>query len=147
MIVVRDLWGSDLESNGFVECLEALSTVGKIPLAEAREIYRWRLSHGCYTYVAVDDDEIVGTATLILERKFLHGGGWAGRVEEVAVRRDRQHQGIGTILMQHINQKAQELRCYKVVLCCTEANVPFYQRTGYRTYDIGMRQDFPQEKT
>ena len=147
MIVVRDLWGSDLESDGFVECLEALSPVGTIPLEEAREIYRWRLGHGCYTFVAVDGDEIVGTATLTLERKFIHGGSWAGRVEEVAVRRDRQHQGIGTLLMRHVNQKAQELGCYKVVLGCSEANVPFYQRTGYRVYDVGMRQDFPREET
>lgn len=143
MIVVRDLWGTDLESDGFVECLEALSPVGKIPLEELREIYRWRLGHGCYTYVALDDDEIVGTATLILERKFIHGGGWAGRVEEVAVRRDRQRQHIGIELMKHLNMKAKELGCYKVVLGCSEANVPFYLRTGYRVYDVGMRLDFP----
>jgi glucosamine-phosphate N-acetyltransferase len=95
--------------------------------------------------VAVDGEEVLGTATLIIERKFIHQGGWAGRVEEVAVRRDRQHQGIGTALMEHVNQRARELGCYKVVLSCSDANVRFYERTGYHVHDVGMRQDFRRE--
>ena len=45
-----------------------------------------------YTVVVVDDaeDRVVATATLLAERKFVHGGRLCGHVEEVVVHRDYQ---------------------------------------------------------
>jgi glucosamine-phosphate N-acetyltransferase len=84
----------------------------------------------------------VGTATLLVEQKFIHHGGKVGHIEDVAVHRDRQLRGIGTRLVKHATEEARKLGCYKVILDCFERLAPFYARLGYRTFNVGMRNDF-----
>jgi glucosamine-phosphate N-acetyltransferase len=136
---ITELTGRDL-AGGFLETLASLAPVELTP-AQAGEVYRSRLRSGIHTYIARVGERVVGTATLLLEQKFIHGGGWVGTIEDVAVHRDYQKQGIGTELVRHLTEAARERGCYKVMLCCFEHLVPFYERLGYQAYNHGLRID------
>lgn len=138
-IHVRELTVADL-GHGFLTALASLSDVGLSP-DEAIPFMRERLAAGVRTYVACVGTEVIGTASLLIERKFLHRGGLVGHVEDVAVRRDQQRQGVGTVLMRHVAAEARRLGCYKVILSCFEDRAGFYARLGYHRHDCGMRLD------
>jgi glucosamine-phosphate N-acetyltransferase len=139
-LTVRGMTALDL-SAGFLDALASLSEVGLTP-AEAAEVFRNRLRLGIRTYVAFMNDRVVGTASLLLEQKFIHRGGWVGHIEDVAVHRDHQQHGIGTALVQYATEEARQRGCYKVILDCFEHLVPFYERLGYRRHNLGLRIDW-----
>ena len=89
---LRELTPDDL-SHGFLETLAGLAPVD-LTVEAAREIFRKRELTGIRTFVAVDGDRVVGTASLVVEQKFIHGGGRCGHIEEVVVHPDYKNQGI-----------------------------------------------------
>jgi glucosamine-phosphate N-acetyltransferase len=136
---ICELFGPDL-ANGFLETLESLSQVRLTP-AGAAEVLRTRLRMGVKTYVAKIDGKVVGTCALLLEQKFIHSGGWVGHIEDVVVHKECQKKGIGSALVEHAVGEAKKRGCYKVILDCFEHLVPFYDRFGFRVFNIGMRCD------
>ena len=139
--IIRDLYGPDL-SQCFLQTLCSLGEVQLTPEA-AGEIHRRRLHAGVRTYIAwaVQINEVVGTVSLLVEPKFIHQGGFVGHIEDVAVRRGFEKQGIGSALVQYAAEQARKSGCYKVILNCSEPLVPFYRALGYRCHEIGMRID------
>jgi len=138
-VEIAELTDGDL-SAGFLEALGSLSEVGLTP-QEAAAILQERKRQGVKTYVARVDGRVVGTATLLVEQKFIHRGGKVGHIEDVAVHREQQLRGIGSCLVKHATDEARKLGCYKVILDCFERLAPFYVRLGYRVFNVGMRQD------
>jgi glucosamine-phosphate N-acetyltransferase len=137
---VGELTEADL-ANGFLEALGSLSDVG-LSAAEAADVFRERRKAGIHTFVArAPDGRVAGTATLLVEPKFIHRGGRAGHIEDVAVHQDFQKKGIGAALVRHATEEARRLGCYKVLLNCFDRFAPFYERVGYRRHDLGLRHD------
>jgi glucosamine-phosphate N-acetyltransferase len=141
-ISVREQTGFDIGSD-FLDTLAALAEV-KLTREEAVEIFRQRLAGGARSYVATDGDRIVGTLTLLVERKFIHHGGRVGHIEDVVVHGEYQKRGIGQALVRHAVEEARQLGCYKVILNCFEERVGFYESVGFRRHDVGMRVDVEQ---
>jgi glucosamine-phosphate N-acetyltransferase len=137
--VIREITGPDL-AHGFLETLSALSEVN-LSFEEAAEVLRARMRAGIRTYVAVVGERVVGTASLVLEQKFIHKGGKIGHIEDVAVHPDSRHLRVGSTLIRHAIAQARRLGCYKVILSCYERLVPFYEGLGFRKHDLGMRID------
>src|SRR5262249_58846704 len=73
---LRPLEQSDF-TRGFLETLANLTEVGLTP-EEAIHIWRGRNAAGVRTVVAVEDGQVIGTASLILEHKFIQHGGTDG---------------------------------------------------------------------
>ena len=139
-ILVRDLTGPDIDA-GFLDTLANLAEV-KITTAQANQVLQKRLRAGVRTFIALKQKQIVGTATLLLEHKFIHSGGRVGHIEDVAVHRDFQGLGIGSLLVRHAVEQTRLAGCYKVLLSCFDDRVPFYEKLGFRRHDVGMRADF-----
>jgi len=137
--VIREMTGPDL-AHGLLESLASLAEV-KLSFEEAAEVFRARMRSGVRTYVACIGEHVVGTASLIVEQKFIHKGGKVGHIEDVAVHPDCRHLGVGSALVRHATEQARKLECYKVILNCFERLVPFYEGLGYRKHDVGMRAD------
>jgi glucosamine-phosphate N-acetyltransferase len=137
--VIREMTGPDL-AHGFLESLTALAKVN-LSFEEAAEVFRARLRAGVRTYVACVGDHVIGTASLIIEQKFIHKGGKVGHIEDVAVHPECHHLRVGSALVRHATQQARKLGCYKVILNCFERLVPFYEGLGYHRHDVGMRFD------
>lgn len=77
--------------------------------AVSEELYRQRLEEldrdGAYTLlVAEDAGRIVGTATLFVERKLIHGCSAAGHIEDVVVDASVRGKGVGRLLVERLIQ-------------------------------------------
>lgn len=137
--LLRMLQAEDFE-NGFLETLCHLTTVDLTP-EEAVRIWRGRNAAGVRTVVAVEDDKVLGTASLILEHKFIHRGGTIGHIEDVAVHPEHGGKGVGSAVVRELVEMARQSGCYKVILSCSDENLAFYSRLGFRKHDNGMRID------
>jgi glucosamine-phosphate N-acetyltransferase len=138
-LTVRELTGPDLTGD-FLDTLSGLSDVG-LTVPQALEVLRQRLRLGVRTYIALWEGEVVGTASLVVELKFIHGGGRVGHLEDVAVRNSARNRGVGSALVKHVIDDARRLGCYKVILNCFPERVSFYERLGFHYHDHGMRMD------
>ncbi len=88
-----------------------------------------------YFVVVVEDTSrkvVVGTATLVLEQKFIRGASVAGHVEDVVTDKSVRGKGIGKVLMEALLSLSRQMGCYKTMLDCDEKNVPFYSQFGFK---------------
>ena len=46
---------------------------------------------------------------------------------------------MGEALISHCKEYAGRWECYKVILDCSQDNVSFYEKCGFRTVSVGMR--------
>jgi glucosamine-phosphate N-acetyltransferase len=143
--IIREIEQADLE-RGFFQTLSNLAMVGRIrdDLEQAKKILQEIKSYPLYKiFVAVknDDAEIIGSITLLIEQKFIHDGGKSGLIEDVVTRREYEGMGVGSALVSAALAFAKEKNCYKVILDCSEKNVPFYEKIGFRRNEISMRYD------
>merc|ERR1712226_1334909 len=122
-LMLRSLCLEDYD-RGYLTLLSQLTTVGDISREEWEA--RWHQMRDCNStyYVVVLEDstlgQVVGAATLVLERKFIHSCGSVGRLEDVVV---------------SDKYRGSKLGCYKVTLNCNDKMINFYASLGYRSED------------
>jgi glucosamine-phosphate N-acetyltransferase len=138
-VTIRGLQGPDL-THGFLEVVRSFRPCN-LSFGEAAAVLRERIRRGIYTYVAEYEGHIVGTASLLVDFKFINSGGRVGIVEDVIVLPDFQGLGIGRRLMVAVERKAMELRCYKICLYCSDDLIAYYERLGFNHTDLFLRRD------
>ena len=89
-------------------------------------------------YVAKINDKIIGTITLFIEPKFIHNLSYVGHIEDVVV--DKQYRGIGlgSFLLKKVIKNAYDNNCYKVILDCSNKNIAFYEKNGFKQKENHM---------
>ena len=88
-------------------------------------------------YVAVQDNVIIGTFTLMMMDNLAHAGAPSAIVEDVAVHADWQGKGVGNQMMQFVMAVSREKGAYKLVLSShvkREAAHRFYEKLGFDRY-------------
>jgi len=84
-----------------------------------------------FLIVAYDEDEIVGSAQLILIDDWVWGKRW-GLVENVYVAKSKRRKGIGRELMGAVEDQARALGCKFLKLTSRrEEGVALYRALGY----------------
>ena len=148
---IREIEENDIESGGLLEVLENLAPVGDLSKPTAKAILKEIKSNPLHRiFVAVVQDGrnqglVIGTSTLLVEPKFIFGGGRVAHIEDVAVRAEYQRKGIGFKLVNYATEQAAIMRCVRTVLDCSDENIPFYEKIGYsylgNTMKVQHRQD------
>lgn len=142
--LVRRIKEADFE-NGFFETLSNLTTVGDIRFNEYRmEIINRILGDQNYIIIVAEEQEnhtIIGTATLLIEQKFIHNGGRVGHIEDVATRAGYEGIGVGKKIIQKLIEISKELQCYKIILDCDDKVIGFYEKLGFKKKAVMMRLD------
>lgn len=138
-LTIRLMYATDLR-RGFLATLASLKPC-ELTDEEAIAVFRKRMRQKILTYVAMLDDRVVGTASLIIEPKFINSGGVVGHIEDVAVHQAYQQHGVGGRLIRHLLEVSRERGCYKVILDCAEDVIPFYEKLGFRRWEQAMRID------
>ncbi len=140
-LIIRKIIESDLE-NGFLESLDSLRKASNLEQSSAKNILKNILENENHIiHVAELDGEIVGSTTLLIEPKFIHQGGFVGHIEDVAVKKEFEGQGIGMKLVLSLLDVAKERKCYKTILNCEDELVSFYEKIGFRQKTNEMRFD------
>jgi len=136
-MVIRELEKKDL-NNGVLTTLKEVWYITEI----TDETYNDFINNNNYMFVVESDGEIIGCATLHLQKKLIRNGGVAGFIEDVVIREDFRGNNIGSKLINKLIDKSRELGCYKVVLSCFPNRENFYIRNGFYNESINMRYDF-----
>ena len=140
-IKIRELKKDDLW-NGFLTSLDSLRQASNIKKETALRIFE-KINQNPDHIIAVAelDGKIVGSATLLLESKFIHGGGVVGHIEDVVV--DKSHQGhkIGEKIIKFLLEHAKNKGCYKTILDCVDDVKPFYEKLGFKQNANALRFD------
>uniref|UniRef100_A0A8C0HW56 Glucosamine 6-phosphate N-acetyltransferase n=1 Tax=Balaenoptera musculus TaxID=9771 RepID=A0A8C0HW56_BALMU len=99
-----------------------------------RESFEHMKKSGDYYVTVVEDvtlGQIVATATLIIEHKFIHSCAKRGRVEDVVVSDECRGKQLGKLLLSTLTLLSKKLNCYKITLECLPQNAGFYKKFGY----------------
>lgn len=141
--ILREIKEEDF-SNGFFETLSNLSEVGMISnrTEQAKEILKRISKDKNYRIIIAEDKknhQVIGTATLLIEQKFIHNGGKAGHIEDVVTRREYEGRGVAKEIIKELINIAKENECYKIILDCDEKVIKFYEKIGFRKYSVMMR--------
>lgn len=121
---IRPLRRSDYH-NGYLDVLRVLTTVGDVSPDQWNERYDWMAARNDEYYLLVICDgtgRVVGTGSLIVERKFIHSLGLVGHIEDIAVEKGQQGKKLGLRIIQALDYVAEKVGCYKVCIrrspCC-----------------------------
>ncbi|KAF9975952.1 Glucosamine-phosphate N-acetyltransferase-like protein [Actinomortierella ambigua] len=160
--VIRPLSKTDWivrDNTSFLSTLEVLTTVGKISYEKFQERFDYLKQHNDHYYTIVIEDrrrrqdvaapteadlvplgqgKIVAAGTVVVERKFIHELGLVGHIEDIAVRADQQGKKLGQRIIETLMSIGATVGCYKVILDCSEKNVPFYEKCGFERKGVEM---------
>ena len=139
MIIIRKMVLDDL-FRGFLETLSYLKPTLLTGL-DAIRIFHSRKKAGIITLVAVES-KVVGTASIVIEEKYINKGGLCAHIEDVAVHKKCRGKGIGKALVKACLKYAKVKGCYKSVLVCNDSLIDFYKDIGFVAKDNHMRVDF-----
>ncbi|XP_055525684.1 probable glucosamine 6-phosphate N-acetyltransferase [Wyeomyia smithii] len=132
-LLIRPLQTGDY-NRGFLQILSQLTTVGDVTLVQFLNRFAQMRASGDYFVTVIVDtryDKIIGSATLVLENKFIHGCSVRGRLEDVVVDDTYRGKQLGKLIVVTVSLLAQRLGCYKMSLDCKDKLVPFYKSIGY----------------
>merc|ERR1712083_505961 len=113
------------------------------PLTISREEWedRFQAMKSCKDtyYVVVIEDvnlaRVIGAATLVVEKKFIHSCGLVGRLEDVVVSDVYRGKQLGKLVVATASLLATKLGCYKITLNCNDKMIKFYSAMGYKSED------------
>ncbi|BFZ12275.1 hypothetical protein BsWGS_15314 [Bradybaena similaris] len=131
---IRPLQLGDFDK-GYLDLLQQLTTVGDV--TRDQFVDRFQKMKACpdsYYVVVIEDSEtgqIIGSATLVKEQKFIHGASSRGRVEDVIVSDLYRGRELGKLLVDVLVCLSRQLNCYKVSLECKDENLKFYSQFGF----------------
>ena len=93
-----------------------------------------------FVYVLREKEKgpMIGTAKLLVEHKFYHGGKNVAHIEDVIVKSTQRGKKYGSLLIEMLSNIAILLDCYKMVLQCENKLVPFYSKLGFENKDLVM---------
>ena len=88
--------------------------------------YVLNLESNINIFVVYQNNNIIGSGTLIIEQKLIHGFGKIGHLEDIVIDSKYQGQGLGKHLVNFLINKAKENNCYKVIFGCNNDKLNFY---------------------
>ncbi|KAF9942602.1 Glucosamine-phosphate N-acetyltransferase-like protein [Mortierella alpina] len=163
--VVRPLARTDnqIRSNtSFLKTLEVLTTIGTISDEDFQKRFQYLKQRNDEYFTIVIEDmnvpattprsatssspslvtpgrgKIVAAGTVLVERKFIRQLGLVGHIEDIAVSADQQGKKLGLRIIETLKAIGQQQGCYKVILDCSEKNVPFYEKCGFERRGVEM---------
>ena len=78
------------------------------------------------------ESKIIGTITVFIEMKFIHGINQVGHIEDFVVDKNFRGLKLGKKLMNVAKNFCLENNCYKIILDCEDSLIPLYERFGFK---------------
>ena len=121
-----------------------------LPIEHAQFTFNKIKSYPNYKiYVAMIDDDIVGTFALAIMDNLAHLGAPSGLVEDVVVKANMQNKGIGKEMMKYAMDCCRNCGCYKLALSSNlkrENAHHFYESLGFKKHGYSFLLELENEK-
>jgi GNAT superfamily N-acetyltransferase len=121
------------------EVLEILQSVSVYQLNLKELIKRTNIflkQTNTYACVVRDNDTIIGFGSLFLIYKLR---GTAAIIEDLAVKKERRRQRVGSLIVQHLLKYARKKNCYKISLESSKIAEKFYKLQKFNFYGKIMK--------
>lgn len=86
----------------------------------------------CY----IKPDIIIGTGTIMIEPKIIHGGKYVGHIEDIVVHPLYRNKKVASGIIHKLITYGSH--CYKIILDCNPSLQPFYEKLGFQYKNIQM---------
>jgi len=140
-LLARPLHIGDFD-RGYVQLLNQLTDAGVVTREAWQSRFREMQAAKDVYYVAVLEQiatqRVVAAATLFVEKKVVHGCAKAGHIEDVVVDSSLRGKQLGKRIIDLLLGVGRTTGCYKVILDCSEKNVPFYAKCGFTRKEVQM---------
>ena len=94
-----------------------------------------------YFTIVIEDTtkgKVAAAGTILVERKFVHANGLVGHIEDIVVHKDYRNLQFGRYIIDQLKWIGEKNGCYKIILDCSERNVPFYVKCGFIRKEVEM---------
>jgi glucosamine-phosphate N-acetyltransferase len=88
--------------------------------------------------VAEDSGLIVANGLVVIEKKFIRGGGSVGHLEGLFVSSLYRNRGIATKIVETLLDVCKNKGCYKVILSSSHDLQSFFERLGFSNRGLNM---------
>jgi len=128
------------DKNNYLNLIKNFRPINEnITTTEFNSIYTNILSHG-NIIVAELNDKIIGTITILLEKKFIHNSSIYAHVEDVFIDESYRNKSIGSNLVKKAIDYCKEKNVFKISLNCHENLKDFYEKNKFEKRQINMSQ-------
>ena len=138
---IRPLKRSDL-NNTYYALLAQLSdmNISRVTENKSNKFYNsLDDNHQIYVIEEVTNKRVIGTGTILIEKKLIHNYGLVGHIEDIVIDVDYRKFGLGKILVEYLTDTCIfNKQCYKCILNCNEYNESFYTTCGYKRNGLQM---------
>lgn len=124
--------------NGYLSLLSQLTNIGSGDFIQ--KFNEIKNTPNISIIVAYDEtiNKVIGAGTIIIEPKLVHGCSNVGHIEDVVVDQNYRSQKIGQQIINYLVNMAKVSNCYKVILDCSENNIGFYEKCGFKNTNNQM---------
>ena len=120
----------DISNDLFYGKIKQISYVGKIIIAFKN------INSDINT--EIENFEIIGSGTIIIEPKIIRSGMSIGHIEDIVVKSTYRGKKIAQNILNKLKEFAKTNCCYKVILDCDESVCPVYRANGFEAKGIQM---------
>ena len=134
-IVIRTIEKQDYMKQ-YLQLLEQDFTIRPTIISHSKFINYVNNLHNRHQVFVIENNNknatvIIGSVTIFIETKLIHNFGKVAHVEDVIVDNTYRGKGLGKMLVQKCIDYAQIHDCYKIILNCSDENIPFYEKCGF----------------
>ena len=95
-------------------------------------------NHDILLLFDIKTNKIIGTITIILEKKLINNGKLVCHIEDLIISTLYKNKGYGTKILDIIKEFAREKNCYKIILNCSNDLKNFYEKNSFQNTNIQM---------
>tara|TARA_Y100001970_G_scaffold212192_1_gene259113 strand:+ start:634 stop:1068 length:435 start_codon:yes stop_codon:yes gene_type:complete len=93
-------------------------------------------NHKIFLYM--ENGKILGSITLLIEKKIIHNGGLAAHIEDFVVLKEHHNKGIGKKLLGYVLEISKKYNCYKCILDCNDLLESYYNQFDFTKKGLYM---------
>ena len=131
-IHIRKITSSDYHK-GVIELYSQFFTINSttIDMTDFSKYITEQCNDNHVIFVVESNNKIIACATCIIDTKIIHNFGKVAHIEDVVVDTAMQGLGLGKNIINTCVEYANDNKCYKIILECSDKNVMFYEKCGF----------------
>lgn len=128
---IRELEIEDY-NKGFLQLLNQLTNIGDYNYEKFEKVFEiYKKTHDLIIVIE-NNNKIIATGKILIEYKFHNNMSYLGHIEDIVVDENYRKYGIGKKIVEYLIDYGLKNDCYKVTLNCSDKNVEFYEKCGFK---------------